>query len=133
VPHSDDAPEPDIELPPRQDIEREVRRDFRNVPYRFSREGWFWTIIEDIRWLAAHRYPGGIVPEGWRDTFAFLIAHALVRIFPPSIVYPEMRHRDAEGPRGIYRPRLGLCVSFPQADDDRPSRSHERKCVTWAR
>ena len=46
---------------------RSEMRWFHNRVYRFSLEGWYWGVVMDIRWLAAHRFPGGIVRKGERD------------------------------------------------------------------
>jgi hypothetical protein len=89
TPRPTEAPAADIVLRPANDVQREIRRG-HNSHHRFTREGWHWTLIEDMRTLPRLRYPNGIVPEGMRDTFAFLIACQLVRIFPPGEVFPEI-------------------------------------------
>lgn len=53
----------------------------------FTREGWHWAIVEDLRMLARMRW-GGIVLEGWRDIFGHVLACQLARIFHPG----QLRH-----------------------------------------
>jgi len=60
-------------------------------PARWGRESWHWTVLEDIRRLAALRYPGGIVPEGLRNTFAHLAACQLARVVPAHVLAREVR------------------------------------------
>ncbi len=72
------------------DMEREARAD--GTRRHFTREGWFWAIIEDCYTLARLRYPGGVVPAGshMRDIFGHVIACQLARILPPNILYREI-------------------------------------------
>ena len=89
VPRAAEASGADAVLPTAADLHREFHRDRSVARHRFNREGWHWALIEDMRKLPVIRW-GGIVPKGWRDTFAFLIACQLVRIFRPGEVFPEI-------------------------------------------
>jgi hypothetical protein len=79
----------------------------------FSREGWHWTIVEDLRTLARTRW-GGIVPEGWRDTFGHVMACQLARIFHPGNLYREIiAHAGLMLPRDYVANDLaGHCSSL---------------------
>lgn len=70
----------------------EVERAARPYPggRMFTREGWHWTVIEDVHHLARMRWGGGTVPPGWRDTFGHVIAAQLARIFGPDHLYREI-------------------------------------------
>jgi hypothetical protein len=89
APRADRAIADETILLPASDLGREAGRHIRRAPGRFTRESWFWAIVEDIRMLAAMRWPGRSIPEGSRDTFAFLIACQLLRIFPPREALAE--------------------------------------------
>lgn len=56
----------------------------------FPREHWHWGVLEDIRTLAAMRYPGGIVQRGMRDLFGHLAACQLARVVGPSLLFHEI-------------------------------------------
>jgi hypothetical protein len=56
----------------------------------FNREHWHWGVLEDIRALAAARYPGGIVQEGMRDLYGHLAACQLARVIPPATLFHEI-------------------------------------------
>jgi hypothetical protein len=79
VPRPAEASDAGTVLPTAADVHREARRDYAVARHRFTREGWHWALIEDMRTLPVIRW-GGIVPEGWR----------LVRIFRPGEVFPEI-------------------------------------------
>jgi hypothetical protein len=83
------AAEPDssMVLAPVADLDREAGK--QRGGRVFSREGWHWAIIEDIRTLARMRW-GGTVPPGWRDTFGHAMACQLTRIFHPGDLYREI-------------------------------------------
>ena len=142
VPRAADAPAADVILATADDVHREARRDHHLARHRFTREGWHWALIEDMRALPAMRWHG-IVPEGWRDTFAFLIACQVVRIFPPG----EVPARSSPWCRPSSTPisSAGICcasaarpcsgratrtpagdphVPLRQADDDRHAADH---------
>lgn len=69
---------------------------------------WHWNVVEDLRRLAALRYPNGTVPEGKRDLFGHLmscqLAHVIQQnlyqelvtycglILPKSYVNQDLRH-----------------------------------------
>jgi hypothetical protein len=89
APRADRALADETMLEPAPGLAREAARAIRRAPDRFTRESWFWAIVEDIRMLAAMRWPGRSIPEGSRDTFAFLIACQLLRIFPPREAFAE--------------------------------------------
>jgi hypothetical protein len=82
APH-DRAPDVGVILPQPSEMVRG-----RIAPNGWSRAGWHWSIVEDIRRLAVIRWYG-VVPNGWRDNIAFLIACQLLRIFPPREAYRE--------------------------------------------
>jgi hypothetical protein len=58
--------------------------------YTFSREHWHWGVLEDLRTLAAARYPGGIVRPGKRDLFGHLAACQLARVIKPGPLFHEI-------------------------------------------
>jgi hypothetical protein len=62
----------------------------RQSRYTFNREHWHWGVLEDVRWLAATRYPGGIVAEGMRDTFGHLAACQIARVIKPRPLFHEI-------------------------------------------
>jgi hypothetical protein len=89
VPRVAAPPASDMILPQPAKLTHEAPRDHVLRNHRFTREGWHWAIAHDIRRLAELRYRGGIVPEGNRDIFAFLIACQMLRIFPPTQAFAE--------------------------------------------
>ena len=80
APTSASAPEPGTILPPVGELDRGARDGTRR---QFTREGWHWAIVRDCFHLADMRW-GGIVPEGSRDAFCFIIASQLARIVTPD-------------------------------------------------
>lgn len=58
--------------------------------HAFSREHWHWGVLEDIRTLAAARYPGGIVQPGMRDLYGHLAACQLARVIMPGPLFHEI-------------------------------------------
>jgi hypothetical protein len=91
VPHVNRAPTRGAVLPPADTFAYEARagqRPARDVRH-FTRESWHWALIEDMRLLPQLRWHGGVVPEGWRDTFAFLIHCQMLRIFLPDKAFKE--------------------------------------------
>lgn len=57
---------------------------------RFPREHWHWGVLEDVRTLAALRYPGGIVQPGMRDLFGHVAACQLARVINPGPLFHEI-------------------------------------------
>jgi hypothetical protein len=87
VPGADAEPEAGLVLPPVADLDGEAGK--QRGGRQFSREGWHWAIVEDCHTLARLRW-GGIVIEGWRDIFGFVMACQLARIVDPGNLYPEI-------------------------------------------
>jgi hypothetical protein len=81
-------PEGEMVMRPVGDLDRQARRD--GTPRHFTRESWHWAVVLDCYRLAASRW-NGRVPEGWRDTFGFVIACQLARIYHPSVLAREIR------------------------------------------
>jgi len=73
----------------RRQQQRAVEERRRGNQRAFCPEDWHWGVLEDIRWLAEHRYPGGRVPPGERDTFGFLGACQLARVIPARQLWYE--------------------------------------------
>jgi DNA-binding CsgD family transcriptional regulator len=63
----------------------------QNRPARWGRESWHWSVLEDIRALAALRYARGIVPVGHRTVFAHLAACQLAHVVPVAALGREVR------------------------------------------
>lgn len=87
APSTDAAPGGGLLAASVADLDREART--QRGGRMFTREGWHWTIVEDVRSLAGMRW-GGTVPPGWRDTFGHVIACQLARIFHPATLYREI-------------------------------------------
>jgi hypothetical protein len=62
--HADEDPEGMVH--PRL-IDERRNITWQDIIHRFSREHWHWGVLEDIRWLAEHRFPRGIFQEGQRQ------------------------------------------------------------------
>jgi hypothetical protein len=56
----------------------------------FNREHWHWGVLEDIRALAAARYPAGIVEPGMRDLYGHLAACQIARVIRPRALFHEI-------------------------------------------
>ncbi|MFL5289845.1 MAG: hypothetical protein ACJ8AW_55025 [Rhodopila sp.] len=56
----------------------------------FSWDDWHWGVLEDIRWLANHRW-NGTVPPGQRDLIGHLAACQLARVIPASQLWHEVQ------------------------------------------
>lgn len=61
-----------------------------SIANRFNREHWHWGVLEDIRALAAARYPAGIVQPGMRDLYGHLAACQLARVIMPGPLFHEI-------------------------------------------
>lgn len=83
-----DADAADLVLPTVADLDRAGRT--RQGGRKFTREGWHWSIVEDVRTLARMRW-GGVVPEGSRDVFGHVMAVQLARVFHPGNLFPEIK------------------------------------------
>lgn len=59
-------------------------------PGMFSREGWHWGVVRDLRTLAARHYPNGIVQEGKRDLYAVHLACQLAQVVPYHVLAREV-------------------------------------------
>ena len=68
---------------------RDVRRETwaTRKAWSFSREHWHWGVLEDVRRLAADRYPGGVVREGKRDLYGHVAACQLARVVPAGRLF----------------------------------------------
>ena len=75
----------------RRDHMRSVEERRKSGGKAFCHEDWHWGVLEDIRWLAAHRWPDGMVEPGDRDTFGFLGACQLARVVPAASLWGEIQ------------------------------------------
>lgn len=60
------------------------------IAFKFNREDWHWGTLEDIRWLAASRYPNGIVQPGARDLYGHLAACQIARVIMAGPLFHEI-------------------------------------------